>query len=87
MNAILSELTRAHPQSGDGELRHRAAAEIERLTAEVDRLRAALRKAEQLAIIASDWNLDEVEIDGEMVDTYDLRDEFRAALTQEKTDD
>jgi hypothetical protein len=40
----------------------------------------ALRKASQLASIACDWHLEEVEIDGEMVDTHDLRDEFDAAL-------
>ena len=38
-----------------------------------------LRKAQQLAGIASDWNLDEVEIDGEMVHTYQLKREFRQA--------
>ncbi len=35
-----------------------------------------VRKSIQLASIASDWNLDEVEIDGEMVNTYRLREEF-----------
>jgi hypothetical protein len=35
MTDIVAELRRAHPQSEDGELRHRAAAEIERLLAEV----------------------------------------------------
>lgn len=44
----------------------------------------ALRKAEQLAQIARDWNLYEVEIDGEMVDIYALTDEFSAALTRAK---
>lgn len=43
---------------------------------------AALKKASQLADIATDWNLDEVEIDGEMVRTYDLRDEFDAAIAK-----
>lgn len=44
-----------------------------------------LDKAYQLAGICMDWNLPEVEIDGEMVDTSDLREEFLAArkLTQE----
>jgi len=45
-----------------------------------DRLVAALKKAWQLTQIATDWNLDEVEIDGEMVRTYDLAKEFKAAL-------
>jgi hypothetical protein len=40
----------------------------------------ALDKAEQLAEIASDWHLDEVEINCEMVSIYDVRDEFKAAL-------
>ena len=40
----------------------------------------AVRKAIQLASIASDWNLDEVEIDGEMVNTYRLREEFEKAF-------
>jgi hypothetical protein len=40
----------------------------------------AIDKAEQLANIASDWNLDEVEINGEMIDIYDLRAEFETAL-------
>jgi hypothetical protein len=39
----------------------------------------AIKKAEQLADIAADWNLTEVEIDGAMVNIYDLRNEFRAA--------
>lgn len=38
-----------------------------------------LDKARQLAIIAGDWNLDEVEIDGEMVSIYDLQDELEVA--------
>jgi len=46
-----------------------------------DRL-AALRKAKQLATIAIDWNLEEVEIDGEMVETRELRDEFEAAIAK-----
>lgn len=40
----------------------------------------ALRKAVQLASIASDWNLDEVEIDGEMVATLDLWSEFKECV-------
>lgn len=42
----------------------------------------AARVAEQLADIAEDWNLDEVEIDGEMRDIYEVRDIFRAALAK-----
>jgi len=36
-------------------------------------LYAATRIAEQLAGIATDWNLTEAEIDGEMVSVYELR--------------
>lgn len=43
-------------------------------------LKEAVRKAIQLASIATDWNLDEVEIDGQMVSTYELRDEFESVL-------
>ena len=46
----------------------------------MDNVQKALDKAVQLSEIASDWHLDEVEIDGEMVSIYDLRDEFKAAL-------
>lgn len=53
-----------------------------RLIGAAPELLAALKKASQLADIATDWNLDEVEIDGEMVRTYDLRDEFDAAIAK-----
>lgn len=51
------------------------------LIAAAPALYEAARVAEQLALIASDWNLDEVEIDGEMRDIYDIRDIFKAALS------
>lgn len=44
----------------------------------------ALRVAVQLAEVASDWNLDEVEIDGEMVSIYDVTARLQKALTQLK---
>ena len=47
-----------------------------------DALYEAVRKAIQLASIASDWNLGEVEIDGKMVETDDLREEFEAAFSK-----
>lgn len=53
-------------------------------------MREALRKAEQLAEVARDWNLDDVEINGAMVPTLDLADEFRALLVRtdpENTED
>ncbi len=43
-------------------------------------VREALRVAIQLAEIASDWNLSEVEIDGEMVRTWDIRNQLKSAL-------
>lgn len=43
-------------------------------------VREALDKAKQLALIADDWNLDEVEMDGEMVATYSLVKVFDSAL-------
>lgn len=53
-----------------------------RLIAEAPVMLALLKKAEQLAQVACDWNLDEVEIDGQMVSTYDLRDQFLAVLAR-----
>jgi hypothetical protein len=50
------------------------------LKEEVERVVEALRKARQLVDIATDWNLDEVEIDGEMVKTHSLGSEFDAIL-------
>lgn len=41
--------------------------------------KAIIQKAVQLGERATDWNLDEVEINGDMVSTYELTDEFRAA--------
>lgn len=43
-----------------------------------------LDKAAQLASVASDWNLDDVEINGEMVSIYTLMEEFLTA--KEATD-
>jgi hypothetical protein len=45
-------------------------------------LHESVRKAIQLSSIACDWDLDEVEIDGEMVSTFDLGREFKAALAK-----
>ncbi len=42
----------------------------------------ALSAAEQLADIAGGWSLDEVEIDGKMVSTYDLADMFQVVLAE-----
>lgn len=53
-----------------------------RLIAAAPELLKACRVAEQMASIASDWNLDEVEIDGEMVSTYELGELFAAAIAK-----
>jgi hypothetical protein len=45
-----------------------------------DTIREALDIASQLAGIAGDWNLDEVEINGEMIAIYEVNDVFVAAL-------
>jgi hypothetical protein len=46
----------------------------------IDLVVEALRVSEQFMDIASDWNLSEVEIDGEMRQTYDIRDNIRYVL-------
>ncbi len=46
------------------------------LAVRVEKLEQAMDKARQLCSIASDWNLDEVEIDGQMVRTLVLQEEF-----------
>jgi hypothetical protein len=46
---------------------------------EIEFVREALSAAWQLADIAGDWNLDEVEINGEMVSIYDLQHMFTSA--------
>ena len=51
----------------------------------VRELEAGLRKADQALGIAYDWNLYEIEIDGEMVNTADLQSEFRALLAPPAT--
>lgn len=50
---------------------------INALQLRVDKLASALQKAIQLARIACDWNLEEVEINNEMVSVYALLDEWR----------
>jgi hypothetical protein len=42
------------------------------------------RKAIQLASIAYDWDLYEVEIDDEMIDTHDLHSEFERVYKDAK---
>lgn len=49
---------------------------------DVRELTGLLEQAEHLARVASDWNLDEVEIDGRMVRTRELEETFRAALAK-----
>jgi cell division protein FtsB len=50
----LSHLTRAHPQSEDGEMRHRAAADIARLTAENEALRIENAALERFCALLSE---------------------------------
>jgi len=45
-----------------------------------ERVIGALRVAMQMAEVAGDWNLDEVEIDGEMWRTWDIREQMRTLL-------
>lgn len=59
-------------------------AQIAKLQADGNKLAGALEMAVQLAEVASDWNLSEVEIDGEMVGIYALQASFRQALTEWK---
>ena len=47
-----------------------------------DVIREALRKSMQLIEICTDWNLEEVEVDGEMIGVYELKDELRAAIDE-----
>ena len=47
----------------------------------------ALRIAVQLAYVASDWNLDEIEIDGEMVSIYELHELLLKAYTRLEASD
>ncbi len=62
---------------------HEAADTITSLRAEVERLRALVRKAAQLAEIARK-PFEEVEIDGVWVDTFDLQTEFSTVLNHER---
>lgn len=53
-----------------------------RLIAAAPELLEATRVAQQLADIAAGWNLQEVEIDGEMRSIYDIKDIFRDAIAK-----
>lgn len=76
--------------SGSGASCHLTADDMDKAMLEYDRiaelerqntgLLELIRKAAQLGDRATDWNLYEVEINGEMVDTYELTKEFYAAL-------
>lgn len=45
-----------------------------------------LDKFEQFIDVARDWNFDEVEIDGEMVSTFALREEVQALIAKANQD-
>jgi len=53
-----------------------------RLIAAAPDLLAALQVAEKFMEIASDWNMDEAEINGEMRSTYDWLEVVRAAIAK-----
>ena len=53
-----------------------------RLIAAAPEMLAALKIAQQFMSIASDWNIDEAEIDGEMRSTYDWLEIVNAALAK-----
>ena len=53
-----------------------------KLIAAAPDLLEALKVAEQFMNIASDWNLDEAEINGEMRSTYDWIDLVRSAISK-----
>jgi len=50
----IAELRRAHPQSADGELRHRAAADIARLTEELRLARIEIKALERFCALLSE---------------------------------
>lgn len=52
------------------------------IQAAIDTAVRALHDAKQLAIVAGDWHLDEVEINGRMVDISELIEGFDAALAE-----
>jgi hypothetical protein len=54
-----------------------------RLAITIQEMRNKIRIAHELAVIARDWDLTEVEIDGEWITTYELADLFDAARQHE----
>lgn len=60
---------------------HRARQDV-MTSALFERVIGALRVAMQMAEVADDWNLDEVEIDGEMWRTRDIRNQMSALLAE-----
>jgi len=63
---------------------YEAAAELRRLHAINAELVEALKIGEQFINIASDWNIDEAEINGEMMSTYHWLDIVKEALEKAK---
>ena len=57
---------------------------IHELQKERDRLLLQVKDAVELTSICSDWNLYEVEIQGEMVNTIDLQRRFISAVNDTK---
>ena len=56
---------------------------IQQLQAQIKNLVGVCKIAVQLSSIATDWNLNEVEIDGEMRSTYDLHKIFIEAVNNQ----
>lgn len=77
MKAQQCTAERLRANAAEEQLRQRIAPEARRS----DALESALKQAVQMASVATDWNLDEVEIDGVMVPTTALRDAWDDLLS------
>ena len=63
----------------------RLQARVEELRRENEGLRAGIKVAKQFYEVAIDWNFDRAEIDGEMRQTRELRDDAAALLAARNT--
>lgn len=79
---------RVRLEMADGAIHHRdqyikkLGTYIDQLTEMNTELIEALKICKQFMQVASDWNLTEVEISGEMRDTYELIDLIRAVINK-----
>lgn len=75
-------------EMADGAIHHRdqsikkLGAYIDQLTEMNNELIEALKIAKQFMQVASDWNLDEVELNGEMRDTHDVIDLIQSVINK-----